>query len=186
VRVAIVALVLWMFTAGVGTYLLATATRLPDPEPAPAPAPAPAKPEPAAVAVQVTTATPPRDPFAPPSLQRDRAEELPMLRSLAEFAHPALGIVGLGFWFGYVLTRDRLMLAIGLGILLGAIAAGIALFTANTRAARGAAAAAANGEPAAEDDARLAPPSFSARVLALHGLGAALTLLFAALIAARA
>jgi len=180
--VAIVALVLWMFTAGLGTYLLATATRLPDP----GPAPAPATPEPASVAVQATPAKPPLDPFAPPSLQRERAEELPLLRSLAEFAHPALAIVGLGFWFGYVLTRDRLMLGIGVGILLGAIAAGVSLFAANTRAARRAAAAQATGEPATEADARFAPPSFSGRVLALHGLGAALTVLFAALIATRA
>ena len=40
---------------------------------------------------------------------------------------------------GYVISRDRIMLAIGLGILLGAICAGLSWFTVNRRAANRAA-----------------------------------------------
>jgi hypothetical protein len=184
--VAIAALVLWMCTVAVGTYLLATATRYGNAESAPS--------EP--VSVSATAASPAadpapgepprvRDPFAPPSLQRERTESLPLMRSLVEFAHPALAMIGLGFWFGYVVSRDRLFLAIGLGILLGAIGAGVSWFTVNTRAVRRAAAAEAAGEPGIEDP-RFAPQSFSPRVLILHAVGAALTLLIAALITARA
>ena len=182
---AIAALVLWLCTAGIGTYLLATATRFgaaatAEEEPAPAePAPVPAAPADSAAAPAKV-----RDPFAPPSLQRERSESPPLLRSLVEFTHPALAMIGLGFWFGYVVSRDRTFLAIGLGIMLGAIAAGLSWFTANHRAVKRAAAADAAGQPAG--DPRFAPQSFSPRVLILHGVGAALTLLIAALITARA
>jgi hypothetical protein len=181
--VAIAALALWMCTIAVGTYLLATSSRYETTEPAPS--------EPVAVpASPVDTpslATPARvrDPFAPPSLQRERTESLPLLRSLVEFTHPALAMIGLGFWFGYVVSRDRLFLAIGLGILLGAIGAGLSWFAGNTRAVKRAAAAEAAGQPAVEDP-RFAPHSFSPRVLILHGAGAALTLLIVALITIRA
>ena len=90
------------------------------------------------------------------------------MRALIEFVHPALGMIGLGFWFGYLVSRDRLFLAISLGILLGAIAAGLSWFTANTRAVKRAAAAEAAGEPGMEDP-RFAPQAFSRRVLMLHG-----------------
>ncbi|HEX4091415.1 MAG TPA: hypothetical protein VHZ33_22100 [Trebonia sp.] len=176
----IVALVCWMLTAGVGTYLVATAARIEGAPPAPSePVPVPAgQPD-------GEQAKPVRDPFAPPSLQRERSEELPLMRSLAEFAHPALAIVGLGLWVGYVLSRDRLILAIGLGVLLGAIGAGVSLFAVNRRAARRAAAAEAAGQAGAVDP-RFAPQSFSLRALILHGAGAALTLILTTIIAVRA
>jgi hypothetical protein len=196
--VAIAALVLWLCTAGIGTYMLATATRfgaaaaeadVDDPEPVTVPG-RPVTPAglgtPAAPAGQ-SGQTPPakvRDPFAPPSLQRERSESLPLMRSLIEFTHPALAMIGLGFWFGYVVSHDRTFLAIGLGIMLGAIAAGATWFTANHRAVKRVAAADAAGQ--SSGDPRFAPQAFSPRVLILHGVGAALTLLIAALITARA
>jgi hypothetical protein len=179
--VAIAALVLWICTVAVGTYLLATATRMAGAESAPSEAEAAVAASPASAPARPAR----RDHFAPPSLQRERSEQLPLARSLAEFAHPALAVIGLGFWFGYVASRDRLFLAIGLGILLGAICAGLSWFTVNTRAAKHAAAAEAAGQPGIEDP-RFAPQTFSRRVLTLHAVGAALTLLFAALIVARA
>jgi hypothetical protein len=179
--VAIAALALWICTVAVGTYLLATATRWAGTESAPSEAEATVAASPAFAPARPAR----RDDFAPPSLQRERSEQLPLARSLAEFAHPALAMIGLGFWFGYVVSRDRLFLAIGLGILLGAICAGLSWFTVNTRAARRAAAAEAAGHPGTEDP-RFAPQAFSRRVLILHAVGAALTLLFAVLIAARA
>lgn len=188
---AIAALVLWMCTAAVGGYLLATSTRLDATatgEPVPedrvavpeAAQPAAAEPPraPAANPVQPVRA---RDRFDPPSLSRAKSEPLPGMRALAEFAHPALAIIGLGFWLGYALSRDRVFAAIGFGVLLGAIAAGLSWFTANTRAAKRAGTA-RPGTPGQHADAL----SFTPRLLILHGVGAALTVLIAALIAARA
>ena len=179
---AIAALVLWISTVAIGTYLLSTATRIGRTASAPT----------------TTTGAPlaerprPRkdDRYAPPSLQRDRNEPLPGFRELAEFAHPALAVIGLAFWVGYVVSRDRIMLVIGLGILLGAIAAGLTWFTVNRRAAKRAPAQSAEsagpGKDVESDDGlRTAPLSFTPRVLILHVTGAALTLLFVALIVAR-
>ena len=61
------------------------------------------------------------------------------MRALGEFAHPALALIGFGFWLEYVLSRDRLFAAIGLGILLGALCAGVSWAVANARAAKRAA-----------------------------------------------
>jgi len=181
--VAIAALVLWLCTAGIGTYMLATATRF---GAAAAAEQEPAEPVPVPTAPADSAAAPAkvRDPFAPPSLQRERSESPPLLRSLVEFTHPALAMIGLGFWFGYVVSRDRLFLAIGLGILLGTICAGLTWFTVNSRAVKRVAAAEAAGRPGLEDP-RFAPHTYSPRVLIVHGAGAALTLLIAALITAR-
>lgn len=202
---AVATLLLWLGTAAVGAYLLVTsvhsAKAAPEPgeaEPEPEesvtvpaeqavtagtdPASGPAPPGPGQGQGQ-TRERPPRakDRFDPPSLQRAKSEPLPGLRELAEFAHPALAMIGIGVWLGYVVSRDRVFAAIGLGILLGAIGAGLSWFTANTRAARRAAANADSG------DARpgSAPLSPAPRLLILHAAGAALTLLLAVLIVVR-
>ena len=107
---------------------------------------------------------------------------MPGAKDYAEFAHPALAMIGIGFWLGYVVSRDRLFAMIGLGVLLGAICAGVSLFIVNTRAARRRAASA--GDASAAPGA--APLTASPLVLTLHAIGATLTLLFAVLIAVRA
>jgi hypothetical protein len=163
--VAIAALVVWICTAAIGGYLLATSTRGAEAADAPEEAP-----------VEVPARG--RDRFDPPSLVRAKSEPLPGMRALGEFAHPALAVIGLGFWLGYVLSRDRMFAVIGLGVLLGALCAGISWALANARAARRAAAGHRPGRPGAL--------LFTPRLLILHGLGAALTLLLTALIAARA
>lgn len=204
---AIAALVLWISTVAIGTYLLATAARIgktesaaAEPVPVSAGQTGTASTDPAAgssrasssQAAAAAPATPlaerlhanKDDRFAPPSLQADRDEPLPGMKELAEFAHPALALIGLGFWIGYVISRDRIMLAIGLGILLGAICAGLSWFTVNRRAAKRAAANSAADDSDAED-LRTAPLSFTPLVLILHTAGAVLTLLFVVLIVAR-
>ena len=177
---AVAGLLLWLCTAAIGSYLLVTAVRAGNraqdadqaepvsvpagqPAAASAPAPAPAR---------------NKDIFAPPSLQRARSEPVGGLRDLAEFSHPALAMIGIGFWLGYVVSRERLFAVIGLGVLLGAICAGLSWYYMNNRDAKRAAAA----EPgtAGNGRSRLAA---SPRVLILHGTGAALTLLIAVLIA---
>jgi hypothetical protein len=178
--VAVAALLLWMCTAAAGACLLATSARgtqagrartaQADRVPQTAPAAAVADGTPAGSEAPAARPVRQRDRYDPPSLVRAKSEPLPGLRALAEFTHPALAIVGLGLWLAYVLTRDRMFAATGFGVLLGAICAGLSWFAASKRAAR------------AGKDA-LSP---SSRLLVLHGVGAALTLLIAALIVARA
>ncbi|HEX4094993.1 MAG TPA: hypothetical protein VHZ33_40265 [Trebonia sp.] len=201
---AVAALLLWLCTAAIGAYLLVTAVhagnveREPE-EPVPvsaeqiarvlaARAPARGRGAAAAKGQGAPSETRPklsrneRDIFAPASLRQARSEPLPGLKDLAEFTHPALALIGIGFWLGYVVSRDRLFAVIGLGILLGAICAGVSLFTVNTRAARRAAADDADSAPTSGT----APLTASPLVLTLHAIGATLTLLFAVLIAVRA
>ena len=172
----VAALLVWMCTAAVGGYLLATRARSADagpaaePEPQPAPVAAGAEtaaPSAPAAAVQARRA---KDRFDPPSLVRAKSEPLPGMRALAEFAHPALAITGFAFWAAYLLTGDRVFGAIGFGILLGTICAGVSWFTVNKRAVK-----------RGRADALVLSP----RLLLLHGAGAALTLLLTALITAR-
>jgi hypothetical protein len=188
--VAIAALALWISTVAIGTYLLATAARIGKAESAPSePVPVSAGQSGAGIAdpAAAATVTPlaerlrvnKDDRFAPPSLRAERSEPLPGMKELAEFAHPALALIGLAFWVGYVISRDRIMLAIGLGILLGAICAGLSWFTVNTRAGKRAVA-----DGTGTEDLRTAPLSFTPLVLILHTAGAALTLLFVVLIVA--
>ena len=195
---AVAALLLWLCTAAVGSYLLVTAAHAgnnpgnDEPEPA-EPVSVPAE-RPAAARADTAAPTAPPTPaparrtrddrdrvFAPPSLQQARSEPLPGMRDLAEFAHPALAMIGIGFWLGYVVSRERLFAVIGLGILLGAICAGVTLFTVNTRAARRAAAA----EAESRAPAGTVPLTASPLVLIVHAIGATLTLLFAVLIVVR-
>jgi hypothetical protein len=84
-----------------------------------------------------------------------------------------------------VVSRDRLFAAIGLGILLGAVCAGLSWFTVNSRARRRAASAASDGGESAPPAPSTAPLLSSPRLLVLHAVGAALTVLFVALITAR-
>jgi hypothetical protein len=215
---AIVVLVLWLFTVGAGFYLLVTsnlgrarpATATPAAEPAPA-EPAPAEPAPAesatvsaaATAASATsvaqaasatpaapasaaqaTATPSpaskremrraaRDRFDPPSLTAAKnAPVVPGLRSLLEFAHPAFAIVGLGFWLGFTLVHNRALGWIAFGLVTATVCLGLTWYTANTRAAR------SKNAPEVEP-----APSFSNRLVILHGSAAIVTFVLAALTA---
>lgn len=165
---AIVALVVWTLTVGAGVYLLVTSTRpgaAVPPESAEAPAPA-------TVGAGDPAARPARDRFDPPSLARAKAEPMPGLRALGEFIHPLLGITGFGLFIGYVLTRAWILGAIALGIGVAAVAAGLSWAYVNARTAR----------RESRDEYAMA---FTPRLLLLHGLGAAVTILLAALIVAR-
>ena len=208
---AIVVLVLWLFTAGAGVYLLVTSNlgraRPPTAPPATAP-PATAPPATASVAAPTAAAsaaptaaqavpapaTPGREPpaapgspappaskremrravrnrFDPPSLTASKnAPVVPELRSLLEFAHPASGLIGLGFWLGYTFVHYRALGWIAFGLVTATVCLGLTWFTANTRAAR--------RRPADEPG-----PSFSTRLVVLHGGAAAVTFTLAALTA---
>ena len=189
---AIVVLVLWLFTAGAGFYLLVTsslgrARSAAPPVPPPAsvtepsrvtPSSASASASAAAAAREVQATVSPRaarraarERWDPPSLVAARqAPILPGARSLVEFAHPSGGIVGLAFWLGFTLIRNRALGWIAFGLIAATACVGLGWFTANTRAAR----RADPGRPA---------PSFAGRLVALHGSAAALTVTLAALTA---
>jgi len=189
--VAVAALLLWLCTATIGSYLLVTAVRAgnrgreADPaEPVGVPAAATASSAPTRAAARN------KDIFAPQSLRQAQSEPIGGLRDLAEFSHPALAMIGIGFWLGYVVSRDRLFAVIGLGVLLGTICAGVSWYLMNKRDARRAVAT----EPGATEPGHTEPgaagsgtPQLTAspRVLILHGAGATLTLLIAVLIVAR-
>jgi hypothetical protein len=195
---AIVVLVLWLFTAGAGVYLLVTSNlgrarpAAAPPATAPPAAAPPATAPPAAVSVAAPTATAPapatpgspappasrreirravRNRFDPPSLTASKnAPVVPELRSLLEFAHPASGLIGLGFWLGYTFVHYRALGWIAFGLVTATVCLGLTWFTANTRAAR--------RRPADEPG-----PSFSTRLVVLHGGAAAVTFALAALAA---
>ncbi len=112
-----------------------------------------------------------RDRFVTPSLAAARkAPVVPDLRSVAEFAHPACAITGLGFWLGFTLVHYRVLGWIAFGLIVLTACIGLAWFMANTRAARHR----GEAEPA---------PSFTGRLILLHGGAAAVTLTLAALTA---
>ncbi|MBO0804590.1 MAG: hypothetical protein J2P25_16140 [Nocardiopsaceae bacterium] len=159
---AVVALVVWAGTIAVGVYLLATSTRHQGG------AAAEAERVPATVAVKPAASK--KERFDPPSLRVAKSEPLPGLRALGEFTHPALAAIGFAFWLLFALVHDRIFGAIALGVVVGAIAAGVSLAVANGRAAK------------KEDGGNAL--SFSGRTLALHVTGAAATLLLVAVLIA--
>jgi hypothetical protein len=116
-----------------------------------------------------------RSQFDPASLTAARqAPMVPGLRSLLEFAHPALAITGLAFWLGFTLVHDRALGWIAFGLVTATICLGLTWFAANTRAARRDRDGRDRDEPA---------PSFGIRLVVLHGGGAAVTFVLAALTA---
>jgi hypothetical protein len=209
---AIVVLVLWLFTVGAGFYLLVTSNlgrARPAAEPAPAesatvsaavtaasaPSATPTAAAPTAVAAASATPAAPasaaqaiatpspaskrevrraaRNRFDPPSLTAAKnAPVVPGLRSLLEFAHPAFAIVGLGFWLGFTLVHNRALGWIAFGLVTATVCLGLTWYTANTRAAR--------SKSAPEDEPA---PSFSNRLVILHGSAATVTFVLAALTA---
>jgi hypothetical protein len=177
---AIVVLVLWLFTAGAGFYLLLTSS-LGRARPAgpSAPVPQPASVTQTAAVTSASAATPSRraarraarERWDPPSLvAAKQAPILPSARSLVEFAHPAGGLVGLGFWLGFTLIHNRILGWVAFGLVAATACVGLGWFAANARAAR----RADPGRPA---------PSFAGRLVAVHGSAAALTVALAALTA---
>jgi len=206
---AIVVLVLWMFTAAAGFRLLLTSSLgrarpagppagSPQPDPGSQPAsvaqPAAAPSSAAQPAAAPSSAAQPaaapssaRDRWAPPSLVAARqAPILPSTRSLVEFAHPAVGIIGLAFWLGFTLIHNRALGWIAFGLVAVTACVGLGWFTANTRAARragpGRGPTGSRGSRESRES-RGSTSSFAGRLVALHGSAAAVTVALAALTA---
>jgi hypothetical protein len=173
---AIVVLVLWLFTAGAGFSVLITSNLKGGRAVSATPlVPAAARPS-AQAPLAPAPAAPVKDPFAPPSLVAARsAPVVPGARALLEFAHPAFGIIGLAFWLGFSLVHNRVLGWFGFGLAAATACAGLAWFASNVRAAQR-----HDRDPA---DPANPPPSFRGRLVALHGAAAALTVALAALAA---
>jgi hypothetical protein len=192
---AIVVLVLWLFTAGAGFYLLVTSNLARARPAAVAPTPEPAAAAPATQTAPATPASPAppasrrraaRDPFAPPSLVAARnAPMVPGLRSLLEFAHPASALIGFAFWLGYTFVHYRALGWIALGLVAITACLGLTWFAANTRAARRQHQDEHQQDERQQDERQQDEPgpSFSGRLMALHGGAAAVTITLAALTA---
>jgi hypothetical protein len=198
VTVAILVLVLWLFTAGAGFSVLISSNLKRDrPAPPVQLAPAAARtPGPSAPTAPSAPAASPsasqreakrarRERFDPPSLVAARnAPVIPGARALLEFTHPAFGIIGLAFWLGFSLVHARLLGWIGFGLAVVTACAGLTWFTVNVRAARRHAQNAPRNERPHDEPSQDVPaPSFRGRLVALHGGAAALTLVLAALTA---
>src|SRR5208283_2819757 len=118
---AIAAMLVWIFTAAAGVSLLAArrpARGSRDSAPAPAKAPVEAgAPAPAEAAAHAPASVPAAG--VPPAaaaayaqgakipITHTRVTTRPGEHPLLEFLHPALGIVGLGCWIAFVITRFR-------------------------------------------------------------------------------
>lgn len=174
---AIVALVLWMLTAGAGFYLLVT-SNLGRARPA-VPAPSTSEPAVAESAVAEPAAATQasrremrhaaRDRWDPPSLTAAKSAPIvPGARSLLEFAHPACAIIGLAFWLGFTLVHNRALGWIAFGLIAVTACLGLTWLRANVRAAR-------------QGPADPSAPRFDGRLVILHGSAAALTIALAAL-----
>jgi hypothetical protein len=180
---AVLVLVLWLFTAGAGFSTLLSSNLGRSRPVAEVPLPS-ARPRAAATAPAASAAAPAPGALTPEELKQARRERfdpaslvaarqapvLPGARALLEFAHPAFGIIGLAFWLGFSLVHARLLGWIAFGLVAVTACAGLAWFTANLRAAR-------RHDPDSGESA----PSFRPRMVAVHGGGAALTFILAAL-----
>jgi hypothetical protein len=174
--VAIVVLVLWLFTAGAGFSVLISSNLKRDRTPSSAPPALATAHTPSASASERDAKRARRERFDPPSLVAARnAPVVPGARALLEFTHPACGIIGLACWLGYSLVHARLFGVIGFGLAAVTACAGLTWFTVNVRAARR-----HDHDTRAED---VPAPSFRGRLVALHGGAAALTVVLATLTA---
>lgn len=97
----------------------------------------------------------------PPPVPHAKVAAPPGEHPLLQFSHPALALIGLGFWLAFVLVHYRPLAWISFGILVVTLSAGLSWLGGNALAAR-----------RRQGAARAFPP----RLIVLHGLAAAATL----------
>jgi hypothetical protein len=105
----------------------------------------------------------------PPPIPRIKVHSPPGEHPLLEFAHPALGAIGLACWFLFLGLHYRPLAWTSFGILMVTVAAGLGWLASNTMAARH-----------RRDGARAA---FPRRLIVLHGAAATVTVALALLTA---
>ena len=148
---AIVTLVLWVVTAAAGFTLLSTGGAARRAAAAARTAGAPVR----AGAIPLT------DEGKPPPVPRVKVETPPGEHPLLEFSHPALALTGLACWFMFVFVHYHPFAWISFGILVVTIGVGLSWLTRNTRDARRQVSVAWRFPP---------------RLVALHGLAAAVAI----------
>jgi len=97
----------------------------------------------------------------PPPVPHAKVTAPPGEHPLLQFCHPALALIGFGFWLAFVLIHYRPLAWVSFGVLVVTLGAGLSWLTGNTLAAR--------RHPGAT-------PAFPPRLIGLHGLAAAATL----------
>lgn len=171
-------MLLWIFTVAAGLSLLAAprpargsrdsaAARAQPPAEAGAAAPAEAAAHapgsvPAAAGVPPAAAAAYAEGAKIP-ITHTRVTTRPGEHPLLEFMHPALGIVGLGCWIAFVITRFRVFAWAALGVIVVTIAAGVIWYVVSARARK------AGGRH----------PARRARRPLIHGSGATITFVLA-------
>jgi hypothetical protein len=180
--VAIAALVVWVLTAAAGVYLLPSVIAAERAGASPPAAPTATGAGAAPATTPVTSAagmpapvtgragphqagaggTPPPVRRTPTPIPRVKASVPPGEHPLLQFCHPALGIIGLACWFGFVATHDRAFAWIAVAVLAVTIGAGLGWLATHARFARHH----AGGGPRA---------TVPAHRVVLHGLAAAAT-----------
>ena len=179
---AIAALVLWVLTAGAGVSLLSSgraargaaadpgqkagAAAGPAQESGTAAGPAQTDGTPAGPAQTAGTparfaAIPLTEDGRPPPVPRVKVAAPPGEHPLLQFSHPALALIGFGFWLAFVLVHYRPLAWISFGVLVVTLGAGLGWLTGNALATR-----------RRQDAAR----NFPSQLIVLHGLSAAATL----------
>jgi hypothetical protein len=148
---AIVTLVLWVLTAAAGISLLSTGGAARRAAAAARTAGPPAR----------TGAIPLTEEGKPPPGPRTTVATPPGEHPLLEFSHPALALTGLACWFMFVFVHYHPFAWIAFGILVVTIGVGLSWLARNTRDARRHASAAWNFPP---------------RLVATHGLAAAIAI----------
>jgi hypothetical protein len=97
----------------------------------------------------------------PPPVPHAKVTAPPGEHPLLQFCHPALALIGFGFWLAFVLVHYRPLAWISFGVLVVTLGAGLSWLTGNTLEAR---------------RYHGAAPAFPPRLIVLHGLAAAATL----------
>jgi hypothetical protein len=167
--VAIAALVVWLLTAAAGMTVLIHGSLARRETAAAAPQNARAQPVPAPAPAAVPVPGAGRGPAGEmPDIPGVKVHATPGEHPLLEFAHPTLGLVGLGLWFIYVGTRHQPLAWVAFGVLVLTIAAGLSWLVRSARSAR-----------AAGGPRRILP----GRLALLHGLLATATFVLAVLTA---
>jgi hypothetical protein len=169
---AIAALILWVLTASAGVSLLnsgraargAAAGPAQPADAAGGPAQTAAAPagaaRPAATAARFA-AIPLTADGRPPPVPHAKVAAPSGEHPLLQFSHPALALIGFGFWLAFVLIHYRPLAWISFGILVVTLSAGLSWLGGNALAAR-----------RRQGATRAFPP----RLIVLHGLAAAATL----------
>jgi hypothetical protein len=171
---AIAALILWVLTASAGVSLLSSGRAARGAAAGPArPADAaggrgPDHPADAAAGAAQPAGAPARfaaipltEDGGPPPVPHAKVAAPPGEHPLLQFSHPALALIGFGFWLAFVLVHYRPLAWISFAILVVTLGAGLSWLGGNALAAR---------------RRQGVPRGFPPRLIVLHGLAAAATL----------